>query len=134
MSLDQRNAELEKKLEANPIDEQIAVLVMQAKRNKNNIRLLAISLFVQLFLTCALGYLGFITFRIAREAESNRNAIVSRCEATNEGRARNKELWDYLLGVPPTEPRTPQEQAALDGFAQKVDQTFAPSDCSKIVK
>lgn len=134
MSLDERNAELDEKLKENPIDEAIAVLFKQAKRNKNNIRLLALSFTLSLFITFGLGYLGFTTFKLVKQADTNTNALVRNCNTTNEARANNKQLWDYLLSAEPIEPRTPQEQAQIDDFEQLVNRTFAPRDCTKVIQ
>lgn len=127
MSLDDRNAELEEKLVKNPIDEQVATLVRADKRRKFQIAALAV-------LTIGLILLSIRTTQIAGQAESNRAAIVARCVATNEARAKNEKLWDYLIEQGKNQPRTPEQQMFFDNFVKLKTDTFAPTDCSKIDK
>ena len=129
-SLDERNDQLEADLEGNTIDKSIATLTKAAKRQKIQILVLALSVALDLLLT--VGLIGAY-----QKVETNTQAIKARCEQTNASRANNKELWTYLLSVPPDPsrpPRTAGEQAALDAFAKKVDSTFAPTDCTKVLK
>lgn len=132
MSLDDRNAELDHKLEQNPIDEQIAALFKADRRRKSQIVLLTVSIMLDVFLTFAFGYVSIRTAQLARQAESNEAAIVARCETTNESRARNEKLWDYLVDQSKNQQRTPEQQKFFDNFTILKDQTFAPSDCSKL--
>lgn len=127
MSLDERNAQLEHKLEENPIDRQIAVLVKADKRRKLQIIVLAM-------LTIGLVFVSVRTSQIASQAESNRAALMARCNSTNEARAKNKQLWDYLIEQGKDQPRTPEAQKFFDKFVALKDQTFAPTDCSQAVK
>lgn len=127
MSLDKRNEELEKRLEHNPVDEQIAALVRADKRRKFQITALAL-------LTVGLIFLSVRTTQIAGQAESNRAAIVARCVATNEARAKNEKLWDYLIDQGKNQPRTKEQQMFFDNFVKLKDDTFAPTDCSKVDK
>lgn len=129
MSLDERNAELEKKLEVNPIDEQIATLTAADSRRRGQVRLLAISLVLDLLLTIGFGFVTVRTNRLANQAENNRDSILRNCITANESRANNKKLWDYLFVQTASNPRTPQQAEAIAEFRDFVNETFAPRDC-----
>lgn len=131
MSLNDRNAELNKQLEANPIDQQISNLTRADQRNRRHIILLALSLLFDLVLSLVLAYGWHTNHNLAIRAETNRDAIVRGCETSNEARAKNKQLWAYILELPTPDgqPRTPEQQKRLDDFRMFVDDTFAPRDC-----
>lgn len=129
MSLDDRNAVLEEKLENNPIDETIDILVRQAKRNKNNIRWLALSIVLDILLTIVITFITIRTQQLQKQSETNKNAIVARCENTNEARARSARLWDYLIDQSKDQPRTPDQEKFRNDFIKLKNETFAPSDC-----
>lgn len=133
MSLDDRNKELEEKLQANPIDSQIATLVMADRRRKDQIRLLAFSILLDVLLTFGFGYMTLRTNHLASLAESNKSALIARCESTNDARAKNEKLWDYLINQGKDQPRTPEQQKFFNDFVTLKTETFAPTDCSKIV-
>lgn len=132
MSLDTRNAELEEKLEHNPIDENIQTLIRADKRRKAQVTLLAISIFIELLLSVALAYGWSQNHKLAIQAESNHMAILRNCETSNEARANNKQLWDYLLTQTPSQPPTAEQEKRIADFEAFVNKTFAPRDCSSL--
>jgi hypothetical protein len=129
MSLDDRNAELERKLEANPIDDQIAALFRADGRRKFEVRILAVSLLLDVFLTIGFGYVTIQTRELAAQAESNKVALVRNCETANDSRRNNLILWDYLLALPTPPGSTLEQQKTRDGFKAFVEKTFAPRNC-----
>jgi len=131
MSLDTRNEELDKALESNPIDEQILALARSDKSRKRQIRWLAVSLMLDVLLTIGFGFNAIRANNAANKAETIESAIVARCEATNEARAKNEKLWDYLVEQSEKQPRTPEQQKFRDEFITLKNETFAPSDCNK---
>lgn len=122
MNLDDRNKELEAKLEHNPVDEQIAILVRADRRRKWQLIALTI-------LAIGLVIISARTFQLARLAQSNRQAVIASCEVSNEARANNRQLWDHLFSLSPQEPQTPEQMKRIDDFKQFVKMTFAPRDC-----
>lgn len=126
MSLDTRNAVLDEKLEHNPIDDQIQALVRADRQRKWQLLFLAL-------IIVALAYGWRQNHRLALQAESNTNAIMARCESTNEARVKNARLWNYLIEQSQNVPRTPEQQKFRDDFIALKNDTFAPTDCSKIV-
>jgi len=129
MSLDDRNAELDKKLEENPIDEIVGSLVRADRRRKGQVRWLALSLALDVLLTLAFGWVTIQTHRISTKAESNQNAIARSCETSNEARKNNLVLWDYILEIPPVQPLTAEQLQQRDQFKVFVQKTFAQRDC-----
>ena len=133
MNLDQRNDELNHKLDESDINEAVFILIKDAKKRKQQIFALAFTIALDIILTLCLILLSFKTSDIASQAENNKQALKRSCETTNAARANNKELWDYLLSLPPREPRTTEEQKQLDAFKEFVNKTFAEKDCNKLV-
>lgn len=134
MSLDSRNDQLNEKLDATDLPNAVHVLVKDAHKRKRQLRLLAISITLDLILTGGLAYLSLQTHSIAKQAESNRAAIIRNCETSNDGRAKNKELWDFAFNLPPATTQTEQQKSNLEKFKAKVDDTFMLRDCSKAVE
>lgn len=135
MSLDDRNAVLEQKLEHNPIDESIASLVAADQRRRRHVRILAISLALDVLLTIGFGYITARTHSLAAQAESNHQSLVRNCETGNEARTKNKQLWTYILSLPPSndgQASTPEQQRRVDDFKKFLDETFALRDCNNI--
>lgn len=133
MSLEQRNAELEKKLAGSPLPLAIEALIKDASKRKRQVRLLTISIFLDILLTIGLAVVSLNTHKLATQADSNQQAIIRSCETGNEARANNKQLWTYLLNIPTPNAPTFQQQQVRDQFSAFVDKTFAPRDCSKVV-
>lgn len=61
-----------------------------------------------------------------------RDQQVATCESSNESRALNVRLWDYVLSFPPSRPRTQAQEKQLELFKAFMRKTFAPRDCTKI--
>lgn len=72
----------------------------------------------------------------SEHAESNasvaRQAAVASCEATNEVRALQRQLWGYVLDerLRDDPDRNPERLQRIEEFRDYVMQTFAPRDCS----
>lgn len=134
MNLEQRNADLDKKLKDTDIPQAIDTLIKDAKRRKRHVRLLAISLALDVLLTVAFGYISIRTADLASKADSNRAALVRSCETANQSRSDNREIWDYVLELSQRPSTTPAEQETRDKFVAKVNETFKPRNCSEVVE
>ena len=132
MSLDSRNAELNKRIKDTDLPAAVEVLLKDARKRSRQVKLLAISLALDILLTFGFGFVSFRTAEIASQADSNSAALQRTCESTNEARANNKKLWDYLFAQPPAPDQTPEQAAAIAQFKVFVDKTFAPRDCDII--
>jgi hypothetical protein len=133
ITLDKRNDELEKKLETSDLPKAVEVLFKDAKKRKRQLMILTISLILDILLTVGLTVVSLRTQQLAIKAENNKDAIYQSCEASNEGRANNRQLWEYILNLPPLEPPTPEREKRIADFRAFVDETFAPRDCDALV-
>lgn len=134
MSLDDRNAELDKALEENPIDEQIAALARSDRSRHRQIRWLAFSLALDVLLTIGFGYTTLRANDAASKAETTQVAILRNCETANESRKNNAVLWDFVLAQPPREPLDAKQQKIRDDFVELKNKTFAQRDCQAELK
>lgn len=132
MSLDDRNRELDKKIADSDLSEAVATLVKDAQKRKRQVRLLTISILLDILLTIGLGVVSVNTHSIATQAENNQQAIMRSCETSNDARANNKQLWTFALTLPTPNVPTLQQQINRDKFEAFVNKTFAPRDCSKL--
>lgn len=130
MDLDRRNEELNKKIDETDLPTAVAILVSDAHKRKRQLRLIVISIFLDLFLTLGLGYLSIQTHGIASQAENNKEALVQSCKTSNEARSNNKQIWDFLLNVQTPNTPTLQQKQVRDQFQSLVNNTFAPRDCN----
>ncbi len=126
-TLDDRNAQLDEKLEHNPIDEQIAVLFKADRRRRIQVALLAVLTFGMVFITVR-------TSQIASQAESNEAAIIARCESTNDSRKKATKLWDFIIDQSKDVPRDAKKQKVFDDFVALKEETYKPTDCSKALE
>lgn len=129
MSLDTRNAALNKELEENPVETQVEALARADKRQSRQVIILAITVAFDVLLTIGFGYITFRTHQLANQAETNEVAIVRNCETANDSRRNQRELWSYVISLTPSEPRTSEQTARVEAFQTFVDKTFAIRDC-----
>lgn len=138
-TLDQRSKELEKKLEHNPIDESVAVLIEGAKKQRKQILVLTISLMLDVLLTIGFGFLSVQTFTNTQATQNNSDVLVAGCESGNDFRKTEAALWNHILSIEPVRSDyTPEQQIARDKtvaeFRKYLETTFAPRDCTKIIE
>lgn len=59
-------------------------------------------------------------------------AAVTRasCEADNVSKAKEANLWDFILKLPPPPDQTPEQAAQTEQFTAIVKDVYAPVDCS----
>jgi hypothetical protein len=138
-SLDQRSKELDKKMEQVPLDEAVAILVRDAKTRRKQILALTISLTLDVILTIGLAALSIQANHTATEVQNSKKTLVANCELGNEFRTTEAALWNHLLSIEPVRSDyTPDQLKARDKiiteFRKYLDTTFAPRDCSNIIK
>lgn len=102
------------------------------RRNRRLIWATITSLVLGFALTIALIFTVVQLNDTTAKADRNRERQISTCLSTNEARANNRKLWDFLLKLPPNQEQTSQQRQQLEAFKSLVVQTFAPRDCSKI--
>jgi hypothetical protein len=102
------------------------------RRNRRMIWVLVGSVVFELLLTVVIAFVAVQAGNASDKATRAHDQQVATCQTTNEARANNKKLWDYLLDLPPATPRTSVQDEQLDSFRAYVGRTFAPRDCTKI--
>lgn len=133
-TLDERNQELNDKIAGSDLDQAVAALLADAKKRRRQIRLLFISIILDILLTIGLTGLSFVTHQLASNAENAQDAIINNCRVGNEARANNKQLWTYLLNLPTPNAPTLEQQKIRQQFSDFVDKTFAARDCNREIK
>lgn len=129
MGLDERNEELDKQLQVHPVEESVAVLMKDAKARKLQVRILLVSVILDILLTVGLTVVSIKTSDVAHLAQSNREAVFANCQTSNDSRHNNRILWDYLLALPPEQPQSDQQKLQIAKFKEFVATTFAERDC-----
>lgn len=129
MSLDERSDDLDKRMAEHPVEKTVKTLLEADRRNRLRIRILTVSIILDIVLTVGVTVLSYHTNQLTHLAQSNREAVIANCETANESRANNKQLWDFAFALPTTQTPTPEQQANLEKFKAKVNQTFAQRDC-----
>jgi hypothetical protein len=108
---------------------EIEELRKAGRHRQRLIRILGASLALDILLTGGFGWLAWRADQSARAAASLQAQAHATCLSGNEARAGQRQLWHYILDLPPTAPRTPAQQEQADRFAVYIDSTFAPRRC-----
>lgn len=106
-----------------------------ARYGRNNRRYIAIDVLLTLVVTA----FGALSVHTASQASQNHTAQIVTCQSSNQARAQNEQLWAYTLTLfKPRPGQTPQQQeqaaVALAALHAKVEQTFAPRNCSALAR
>jgi hypothetical protein len=76
------------------------------------------------------------TSALVHRAEANTASITQLCQAGNEARQQQIDLWAFVIQISPPPPHQTPAQAAqrahvLHRFALRLHKIFAPRNCSK---
>lgn len=131
-----RADELDERINAAGLHEQIAHLTDYGRRNRKLIRLNQVLTGAVLML-CLIAWLQQSRVnenrRIAGQAKAVAEASVVAnaltCDAANDSRAGQRQLWAYILSF--TAPGNPEQQQRLAQLQALVATTFAPRDCAR---
>lgn len=102
------------------------------RRNRRMIWWLAVSLLLDVVLTVVVAVVAVEVNHASDKAAQVHSQQVATCLSTNEGRKLNVQLWDYVLSIPPSRPRTEEQDKRIADFRVFLHKTFAPRDCSRI--
>jgi hypothetical protein len=122
----QRSDELDEKI-ANSTH--IHALIAASQRTKVMIRLLAVSLALDVMLSLGFGWLALRAEMLAEQANSIEYQQYTACKSGNNARAGQLEVWDYLLNLPPTTPQTPAQKAQIQQVRGHLHGVLAPRRC-----
>lgn len=114
------------------LNSQVEAQRAYGRRNRRGIWVLGVSMAVDLALTVGVVISLAQSSNASDKASQVRTQQIVTCQASNEARANNKKLWEYLLALPPTSPRTEKQVRQIADFRAFVDKTFAPRDCTRI--
>lgn len=120
------NDEFDKKLATSAVH---LSLVEAEQRRRWQTRLIVVLVVLNLLLSIAVGVLSFSWFRLSQQANINTAAIKQSCLVDNISRSEDRQLWAYLLSLPPSMPRTPEQQKQVEDLRQYVNKLFAPQKC-----
>lgn len=129
MGLEERSDKLDEQMAAHPAEESIQVLVKDAHRRKRQLRILTVSVILDIILSLVLGFVTWKTNELAQLAQKTEDALIANCEIVNDSRDKQRELWGYVISLTPQQPRTPEQQDRTNNFAEFVDRTFVHRDC-----
>lgn len=104
-------------------------LTRASRRNLLLIRLLAVSIAFDLFLSMGLGIVAFRANQTAEQANSLQARARTTCLSGNETRAGQIQLWHYILDLPPSTPRTEAQQQQVEQFRAYLDHLFVARKC-----
>lgn len=107
----------------------MAALLRYGHASRNLIHWLAVSIALDIMLSLALGWVAIGAQQTANQASSLAARSYQACLAGNDFRATELQLWNYILDLPPTAPRTPDQQAQQVQFRTYIDRQFAPRKC-----
>lgn len=97
-----------------------------SRRTRKIIWGLVISIVLDVALTVVI---GFLTASALHANSTLHESQLNACALTNQSRAENLGLWDYLFHLAGGA-KTPADKLLL----ARVDKTFAPEDCAAIYK
>lgn len=121
-------------------NEAISALAASNRRNKRTIMALAGSVTLDVILSIILGIVGVTALHASSDATNasraaaslaiaNAENIRNTCLSSNEGRALNIQLWDYVLGLNASNNQDPARAQQAKDFQNFVHTIFAPKDC-----
>lgn len=117
---------------ANKIDTDVGKSIDALTKGYRNTR---IFLIVQLVLIIGFGFVLYQSLSNKNDIARNRDIIKASCESTNDSRANNRLLWEYIqVRIDKIPATTPEEAKERTDFKNFVKQTFEPRNCSKVVE
>lgn len=109
------------------------------KRQTRVLKALAVSVLLDVLLSLGLGALAWRAQENANANRRNQKQLVNACQAGNEARRTEQQLWTYVLDLSSRNPqpsRTPAEQQAqqqqIAQFRQYLATVFAQRNCNTV--
>jgi hypothetical protein len=114
------------------MSEQVVALSNVIKRDRRRLIVLAVSVVLDIVLSIAVAFFAFTATSAKSTAEQNRHDARVTCQATNEARVQQIQLWDFVLNLSASGMQTPAEKARAQQFRAYVARVFAPRDCGQL--
>jgi hypothetical protein len=118
--------------EAAGISQDVKDLRVYGIRNRHLIRVVFISLALDLTLTIGLAWNAVRTQAAIKRAQRAQTSLVAACVASNVVRRADTDLWNFVLTLPPSPGQPPAAPGVLDQFKKVLSIDFAPEDCGKV--
>ena len=109
--------------------EAVVALGKIVQRDRRRVRILIASVIFDLVLSVAVGFFAVTAVSAKGQSEENRNTSRIACQAGNDARAGQIQLWDYVLSVSSNKGQTAEEKARAEAFRSYVKNLFKPRDC-----
>lgn len=103
-------------------EEVIRGLVESDKRNKRIQRSLG-AILVVLFIVVVAGIFSIVKIM------DNAATIQASCEASNRASAREIQIWEHIVNLPPPPDETDAQKQQKVDFLKFIQDTFPPTDC-----
>lgn len=125
-----RSDDLERRLaNAAPSVKDVVVMVGRVRRQQRITNaIIAVLIVMNLILT-------FVVYKVSDNSDRLRrtdHTLEQQCKDRNEARAGNRELWEYILGVPRPASAPPQSAEQLEAAAhvrEIIERVFAQLPC-----
>ena len=109
-----------------------------SQRNRRLIKITAVSLVIDVLMSLGLAYAVYRSQEASDRAEAAASATVVTCRSSNEARALQTNLWNFILALPPGPDETPEQRAqraeTVGKFKVYIGDAFAPRDCDRLLK
>jgi hypothetical protein len=109
----------------------IADLAASGRRTKHTVHLVMVSVGLDIALSIATIFLGHVALTASHRASvastTNKMTIVATCKNSNDVRADDVKLWNYIVKLTP--PKTAAAQKQSDNILAFVATTFAQRQC-----
>lgn len=122
----------------NSFNSTVSSILTRMSQQRKYIRLLILSIALDLSLTLVLGFITYKTLHNSNQlSKQNKQAIILACEGVNKSNAANLKLWNYIFTLPPSPATvanlTDEQKAAqakqLKDFKTYINGVFAPQEC-----
>jgi hypothetical protein len=119
------------------LDDRIAIELNRLERGRRltnwMIRLLAVVLGMETLLAVAVAFFGWQAIQTQQVALAAQETTYSACLAGNEARTGQRQLWEFILLLPPPQNQSPaqtaQEQKQSASLRIYVNRVFANRKC-----
>lgn len=125
---DEHHAELERRSLAT--DAQMQVLLAPLIRADKSHRRIIRGLIVVVTVLCLTNLWNTYNYVRIQDNTKSLTKVSQLCEINNETRKGERELWDFILNIPPTTPQTPDQTANRVKFIALLDKLYKLRDCS----
>lgn len=119
----------DEKLKEAGIHSVVDALSRHLRRQGKIQKAVVLSLTIDVILSVAIGILALRAEQAATKANKAQDIAAVTCITSNQARATEKTLWDFVLNLPPNADQTPTEKKEVEQFKELLANTLAPRPC-----